>query len=266
MSGIDVSVVIPTFHRERQVLEAIGSVLAPSSLSIEVLVIDDSAAGTALDAVHSIADPRVRYIKHAEPSRGKPALVRNQGAALARGRYLHFLDDDDLLESDALTVLARSLDAAPQAGMAFGAIIPFGDNLRDLRHEQSYFREAARVARSLRGRMQLTANLLFHPTVLVNSACMARREHFMNSGGYDADVPLCEDVELWARIARASDFVYLDRPIVRYRCGASSLMHDLSADDARLDIAYRRMHGKYRVRYGSCEFYALKLWARTLLR
>jgi glycosyltransferase involved in cell wall biosynthesis len=264
--GIDVSVVIPTFHRERQVVEAIDSVLDQNSLSIEVLVLDDSREGTAFDAVQSVADSRLRYIKCTEPSEGRPALVRNRGAALARGRYLHFLDDDDVLENDALAALAACLDATPDAGMAFGAIIPFGDDEKILRDQQSYFCEAARVARGLRGRMELAANLLFHPTILINSACMGRREQFIASGGYDGEMAVCEDVDLWARIARASNFAYVDRPIVRYRTGASSLMHDLSENDEKLTSAYRRSHRKYRDLHGFGEFNLLKFWARTTLR
>jgi glycosyltransferase involved in cell wall biosynthesis len=262
----DVSVIIPTFHRERELVRALGSVLATESVTLEVLVLDDSAEGSACEAAHSLGDARVRYIKCDTPSQGRPALVRNAGASLARGRYLHFLDDDDWLESDALAVLAASLDETQSAGMAFGAIIPFGEDGPGLHHQQRYFRTAARVARGLRGRMELAANLLALPTILINSACMARRECFLASGGYDGDMPVCEDVDLWMRIARAADYVYLDRPIVHYRTGAPSLMHSLQENDPRLEIAWRRSQANYRRRYGLTELLLIKLWARTLLR
>jgi glycosyltransferase involved in cell wall biosynthesis len=265
-SEIDVSVVIPTFRREREVVQAMTSVLAHSKVSIEVIVLDDSPEGSAFDAVLGIGDARARYIKCETPSQGRPALVRNQGAALARGRYLHFLDDDDMLESDALDVLSACLDATPHAGMAFGAIIPFGDDARELQQRRAYFRKAACVARELRGRMQLVANLLRLPTILVNSACMARRESFIAAGGYDAAIPICEDVDLWMRIARLADFIYLDRPILHYRTGADSLMHSLRDNDERLDIAWRRTQFNYRKQYGYAELMWLKLWARTALR
>jgi len=261
-----VSVVIPTFRRERQVAEAIASALASADVSLEVLVLDDSPEGSARDAVNAMSDARLRYMKCARPSGGRPAVVRNEGAKLARGRYLHFLDDDDILESDALNVLSRCLESAPSAGMAFGATIPFGDDAGKLRREQAFFRESARVARSLRGRMQLVANLLLKPPVLVNSACMTRRECFLACGGYDCAIPICEDIDLWMRIARANDFIYLDRPVMHYRTGAPSLMHSLGENDARLEIAWRRIQGKYRQRHGLAELLLLKVWARTVLR
>ncbi|HEY2676967.1 MAG TPA: glycosyltransferase [Steroidobacteraceae bacterium] len=266
MTEIDVSVIIPTFHRELQLKEAIASVHANTGVELEIIVLDDSAEGSAFDTVLGVKDSRLRYIKCDKPSQGRPALVRNQGAQLARGRYLHFLDDDDLLESDALAALAQSLDNNPDAGMAFGVIIPFGNDPQRLRHEQRYFRRAARIARALRGRMHLVANLLMLPTILVNSSCMARRECFIACGGYDAGLPVCEDVDLWMRIVRASDFVYLDRPILHYRTGAPSLMTSLLENDERLEIAWRRSQDNYREQYGRMEWLTLKLWARVLLR
>ena len=266
MNPIDVSVIIPTFHREAQLLEAVGSVLAQKGVKIELIVVDDSPEGSARSAVASVPDPRVQYVLRPEPSKGRPALVRNDGAKLARGRYLHFLDDDDILEADSLITMSRALDAAPKAGMAFGVIKPFGHDQIVLEHHQKYFAKATAAARRMRGPLQLSVNLIFRPAIFVNSACMARRTAFESAGGYDPEIPICEDADLWARIVRATGYVFVDRPVVRYRTGAPSLMHDLSESDEKLHASYRRIHEKYRQTHGSLHFLAMKVWARTGLR
>jgi GT2 family glycosyltransferase len=227
---------------------------------------DDSAEGSARNAVASVGDARVQYIQRPEPSRGLPALVRNDGAKVARGRYLYVLDDDDMLESDTLAVMSKALDAAPAAGMAFGAVEPFGNDEAQLRHNQTYFSEARRIARRLRSASELSARLMFQSSILVNSACMARRTAFFSVGGYDSDILVCEDADLYARIARATDYVYIDRMVVRYRTGAPSLMHNLAKEDEKLHLSYRRIHGKYRLTQGRLKFLAVKIWARALLR
>jgi glycosyltransferase involved in cell wall biosynthesis len=266
MDHIDVSVIIPTYHREAQLLEAIRSVLCQRGVTFEIIVVDDSAEGSARDAVASVAEPRVRYIQRAEPSHGLPARVRNDGAMVSRGRYLYFLDDDDMLETDTLAVMSTALDAAPAAGMAFGAVEPFGNDEAKLRHNQEYFNEARRIARRLSGAGELSVRLMFRPSILVNSACMARRAAFFSVGGYDSDIPVCEDADLFGRIAHATDYVYVDRPVVRYRTGAPSLMHNLAEDDEKLHVSYRRIQGKYRMAQGVLKFLALKIWARAVLR
>ena len=266
MDNIDVSIIIPTFRREKTLLEAIGSVLPQQGISFEIIVVDDSPEGSARAAVGTLEDPRVNYIQRAEPSGGRPARVRNDGAQIARGRYVHFLDDDDLLEPGALGALVRALDAQPQAGMAFGVIEPFGLDAQKLEHHRRYFKEARRIAVRLHGGSQLSASLLFRAAVLVNSACMARRDVFLAVGGFDVDIPVCEDADLWARIADSSGYVFVDQTVVRYRTGASSMMHNLAENDEKLHISYRRIQSKYRQSHGTLRFLAMKFWARAILR
>jgi len=264
-SQVDVSVIVPTFRRARQVVETVRSALAQGGPSLEVLVIDDDPAGSAREAVESIRDFRLRYSARRENSGRRPAVVRNEGARDARGRYLHFLDDDDLLKPGALSALTRHLDAAPQVGMAFGQIIPFGDG-PDLESNRRHYREAARIAREARSGRELAAHLMFHPALLITSACMARRDSFEAVGGFDTTMPVCEDTDLWARIARQQGYVFVDQPICDYHCGATSLMHSLVEGDGKMRSSYQRMFAKYRAQHGTLEFYALKVWARTALR
>jgi glycosyltransferase involved in cell wall biosynthesis len=266
MEPVDVSVIIPTYHREQQLLEALSSVLSQSGVALEVIVVDDSAEASAQAAVVSLGDQRVHYIARPVPSNGRPAQVRNDGAKLARGRYLYFLDDDDILEDGALAMMSQALDAAPEAGMAFGVITPFGLDATTLQHNQQYFAEARRIALKLRGRRQLSAYLTFRGAVLVCSAGMARRSAFAEVGGFDPDIPVCEDAELWARIVRARGYVFIDKAVVRYRTGAPSLMHNLVENDEKLRVSSRRIQDKYRQANGLMEFMAMKLWARAIFR
>ena len=182
------------------------------------------------------------------------------------GRYLHFLDDDDLLQPDALATLSRALDTQPKAGMAFGAIEPFGVNGNALEHNQKYFGDARCRAARLRGGYQLTASLLFRPAVLVTSGGMARRDAFTAAGGFDGEIPVCEDTDLWARIAHATGAIFVNQAVARYRTGAPSLMHNLAEDDEKLRISYDIIQGKYRRNHGVVRFLAMKFWARTVLR
>src|SRR5918911_2234415 len=97
MAEPDISIVIPTFRREVELLEAVRSALGQPQVTVEVIVVDDSGDGSAEGPVASLGDERVRYVRRTTPSGGVPALARNEGWALASGRYVHFLDDDDLL-------------------------------------------------------------------------------------------------------------------------------------------------------------------------
>jgi GT2 family glycosyltransferase len=257
----DISIVIPTFHREVELLEAARSALGQPRVTVEVIVVDDSGDGSAEGPVASLGDERVRYVRRATPSGGVPALARNEGWTLARGRYVHFLDDDDRLAEGASHALMAALDAAPRVGVAIGTVRPFGRDAAVLRQQEAYFAAAAEMLRRTRSRVALVAAMLFQTTPLVNSACMIRRECVGQIGGYAADVARCEDVDFYLRAVRRYGFVFVDRPIVHYRTGAPSLMHSLRSHSL-VQQSYRAIYRNYRREHGSAELLALQALAK----
>jgi glycosyltransferase involved in cell wall biosynthesis len=262
-----VSVVIPTFRREREVVEAVRSALAQGALVGEVLVLDDSPEGSAAGALAALAEPRVRYVRRAVPTGGNPAVVRNEGLALARGKFVHFLDDDDLLEDGALAATVGALEANPAAGVAVGVIVPFGDDPQALQHEREYFAAGLERLRATRSRMELVTMMLFDRTPFVNSSCTVRRECAEAIGGYSPDVRIVEDVDFYLRAIRRCGFVFVDRPVVRYRTGTPSIMHSLR-DLSVLRQQYKQIYHQYRRDRGRVEFTLLRTYGtlRRLLR
>jgi glycosyltransferase involved in cell wall biosynthesis len=263
MSAIDVTTIVPTFRRPEQVVEAIRSALAQDGVSIEVRVIDDSPEGSARKAVDVIGDSRVTYSKRATPSRGRPALVRNDTWPDARGRYVHFLDDDDIVASGAYRAHVNALDAGKHASMSFGCIEAFGDDALAVEAEVRFWQEGAERARQAArfGRFGLVATMLFDNPILQSSACMVRKTALVAVGGFDTQMPLQEDTEMQARVARLFGCVFIDRTVIHYRVNPTSLMR--SGDvQTRINESYARMHRKYRESHGYAEFCAMKLFVR----
>jgi len=265
MSGeIDVSVVIPTFRREKQVQEALASVLAQTGVRLEIIVVDDSPEASARAAVTACGDARVRYVARSNASGGRPALVRNEGAALATGRYLYFLDDDDQMCEGTLQAMVDLLDRHPEAGMAYGCVEPFGEDPDTLQRQRAYFVNARRRALLIGGGAEFRAVMAYSDPVVVCSASMGRRSAFEAVGGFDAGIAVCEDGDLWARIAWNTTCLFLDRIVVRYRTGASSIMHDLTSNDPKLSQSYQRIQEKFRQDAGSLAALFWKFRVRLL--
>jgi glycosyltransferase involved in cell wall biosynthesis len=261
---VDVSIIIPTFRRPAQLAEAIRSALRQEWVTIEVLVLDDSPEGSARAVVNTIGHPRVHYHQRREPSGGRPALVRNEGVPLSKGRYVHFLDDDDRLAPGASAALVSALDHNRQAGVAWGHVVPFGDDPQALNERVVWFERAAALARTQHGRYRTVATILFKGTLMVNSACMIRRSCFGALRGFDPELQVYEDVDFWMRAFRTFNHVFVDRPVLEYRTGASSLSHDLGGDWGPVRACYHRIHHKYRAEHGVWEYAMLNLYARFL--
>ena len=258
-----VSVVVPTFRRPAFLAEAVESALRQPE-TLEVLVVDDSPEGSACETAAALG---VRYLKMDVPSGGKPALPRNAGARLAGGRYLHFLDDDDVVLDGAYGHLAGALERDPGVGVAFGVVVPFGDE-RALPHERTYFADAARrAARAIRlgSQRAIVTTMLHQPTVLVNSACLIRRHLVELVGGYRAEAAPVEDVDFYLRAIRQFGCAFVAKPVLHYRVGHPSLMHS-ERQAERTCAAYAHIGTLYKQTWGVLEYRLLQLLAHTLLR
>jgi GT2 family glycosyltransferase len=109
------SVIIPTFNRADEIcgaLEALGR-LNPPPGGLEVVVVDDGSL-SPLDCLMEPHRPRLAIQLHRQSNAG-PAAARNQGARLARGEFLAFLDDDCQPEPDWLCALDQVFQQQPNA-------------------------------------------------------------------------------------------------------------------------------------------------------
>lgn len=108
-----ISIVIPTFARPQRLRECLQGIagLRAEDVTFEVVVVDDGSPHSLAPLVAEFASRLpVRFV---EQERGGPGNARNAGAAVARGRYLAFLDDDCRPASDWLAVLVHELERNP---------------------------------------------------------------------------------------------------------------------------------------------------------
>jgi GT2 family glycosyltransferase len=270
---IDVSIVIPTCHRNEQLSAAIASVQRQSAVALEIIVVDDSAEGAARSVVEGFGDPRITYLSTTKPTGGIPSVVRNLGWSHTVGTFVHFLDDDDIVPDGhyhrALEVFARR----PDVGLVFGRVEPFGDcPPAQLLHERTYFEDAARRARSCQNigtKRILAGQMLFANPLLVCSAGILRRTAVERVGGFDPQIRLMEDADFYLRVMRECGAACMDDTSLHYRIGFPSLMHAAKPSAEQIQAQHdgrRLMQAKYRARYGVAEFYLLAAVTRILMR
>ena len=269
--SIDISVVIPTYRRPALLREAIASVFAQTDVAVEVIVIDDSAEGSAAVVANEFLNS-VYYLKNPQPTGGTPSIVRNLGWPLARGRFVHFLDDDDLVPPGHYAAAIKAFAKHPSIGVVFGRVEPFGDAPESqMLHERDFFRGAARraaICRRFGPRLGFTAGMMFNRTLLVCGAALIRRDCVQRLGGFDPQIRLGEDVDFFGRAMREFGACFLDREALRYRIGSPSLMHAPVLTEQEIQqhlYGARRMAAKYRNERGRCEFYVLKAFSRLVV-
>ncbi|BBK36024.1 hypothetical protein STAQ_11020 [Allostella sp. ATCC 35155] len=208
-----VSIVVPHRDAGDLLLEALESVARQSVGPIETIVVDDGSRDDPAARLSASPVP-VRLLR--QEHRG-PSAARNRGIAAAGGRYLAFLDADDLWPPHALATMLAALGRAPEAGIAHGQV--------------RRFRAAAPAEfdgpATVLGRAAGGFNL---------GAALFRREAVARLNGFDERLRTSEDVDFWIR-SRAAGIVRLPLPEVTlyYRRGHGSLMEGLTGDARRRD-------------------------------
>ena len=109
-----VSIIMPTYNCGRFIHESIDSVLSQTYRNWELLIVDDCSTDETEAIMRSYTDPRIRYMRN-EQNMGA-AMTRNRALREAKGRYIAFLDADDLWLPQKLE---RQLAFMQQNGYAF---------------------------------------------------------------------------------------------------------------------------------------------------
>jgi hypothetical protein len=224
------SIVIPTRDRPQFVHRAIASALGQTVRDLEVIVVDD---GTAVPFRTRAQDDRLRVLRHEGPQGATAA--RNFGMAQARGEWITFLDDDDVLYPEMVQISLRAasesllpLPVTVVSGMEI--VEPDGKRIElrfppTLPRGKHYFLEE-----DVRGDFQI--NAFFTP-----------REVFKAVGGWDDEIRAWEHHELYLRLNAVSSIQGV--PHITYR----KITHDtwqLSSDVLAMAEGMRRTHSKHR--------------------
>ena len=117
----EISVIIPVRNAERHIRQCLDSVLGQSLRDIEVICVDDSSTDSSAETLleYAAADPRVKMLRY-EGGRGAGA-ARNVGLSAARGKWLHFVDADDVVLENAEKALADFAERSDADIVVFNA-------------------------------------------------------------------------------------------------------------------------------------------------
>ena len=219
-----VSIVLPTFNRLLLLRKAVNSALAQTYRDWELIVADDGSDGETLAYLTELEQLcQVKVLRWAHS--GNPGAVRNAACRAAQGEYIAFLDSDDVWLPEKLALQVASLGSHPQRGWshtAFAVIDEFGELLTGPR---------ARWWPAAEG--WILESLIKMETVIATSSLIVRRRLLEEVGGFDNELRMCEDYDLFLRFAGLSEMDGICETLLLKRRHAENYTDDAIALEDR---------------------------------
>lgn len=207
-----VSVVIPAYGHAEYILDTLESVFAQTFRDFEVIIVNDGSPDNTAEVLQPfIKNGLIRYIEQVNSG---VSVARNTGVSHSLGKYIAFLDDDDLWPQEKLQWQVCFLEAHEAVAVGGNAMTLGGDvtldgSINDGREAMLNFR-------------QFLTGSQFHSPGQV----MIRKECLINLGGLDENIWGADDLDLWMRLASLGPFFRLHLPALQYR------IHDSNASNA----------------------------------
>lgn len=206
-----VSIIIPAYNAEKFIKSAIESALKQTYQNIEIIVIDGGSKDKTAQIAKSFNDPRIVYFFYQE-NRGQSA-ARNTGIEIAKGKYIAFLDADDLFLPEKIEKQVDFLETHLDCGVCYCKIYNFFDDCPD----KLFYNPVPNCSGFIFDK------LLKHSIVNPLTAVL-RKEILDKYGGFKDDWRRCDEQYLWLKLAfNKVKFCYLDKVLAYYRVNKNSL-------------------------------------------
>ena len=197
-----VSVIIPTYNRAWAISEALDSILAQDYHDFEIVVVDDGSTDNTQQILKCYQEVCVVRQDHSGVS-----AARNAGIVRTEGRFIAFLDSDDLWLPGKLSAQVGFFHANPDALIC--------------QTEEIWIKNGVRI--NPKKRHKKYSGMIFERClelcIVSPSAVMMKRCLFDKIGGFDETLPVGEDYDLWLRVSSRFPVYLIKAPLVLKRGG-----------------------------------------------
>ena len=218
----DVSIIMPVYNGEKFLRETISSVLGQTYRAFELLCIDDGSTDRSEEIIKSFEDTRIKYIY--QPNSGSPSSGRNVGIGVSEGKYVAFIDQDDLYEPNSLNEKVSYFERRPETSFVYS-------NCRIIDEKTNII---ANKLVEYTNKVPLSGHCfreLFMGIFIPIQGVMIRKDVFSRLGDFHEDLIGTDDYHMWLRICYYYPIRYIDKCLASWRCHP----FNLSKDSKRMD-------------------------------
>ena len=203
-----VSVIIPCYNGEKFIAEAIGSVLNQTYQNWELIIVDDGSTDNSKNIIqkYTTSNNKITLIEH-KYNKGI-AKTKNTGTVNAKGKYIAFLDQDDVWLKSKLELQLKCFElGSSDIGVVCTGMIFTDVNMKPINIFRGFRDEDQKT---------LIKNLYLKPTNS-SSIMMVKKECFDRIGNFNEDLIGWDDYELLMRLATISKIKYIRKSLIKKR-------------------------------------------------
>jgi len=232
-----VSVIIPAYNAAEYILDALESVFSQHYNNIEVIVVNDGSTDTTRDLVSSYPKPIIFLDQENMGS----AVARSKGIAAAHGKYIAFLDSDDLWLPGKLSSQVVFLEDNEEYGLVYSNWVTWKANDDGEFVEKDFVnqRDNIYLSQPLSGWLY---EQLLNDCVVWTSSVLIRQQICQEVGDFDTSLRRGQDYDYWIRVSRITLMHKLDAIHAVYRIHKNSIssnIHDVNYEYCVLSKAIK---------------------------
>jgi len=210
---LKISVIIPTYNRKHTLSRAISSVFSQTLKPFEIIIVDDGSTDGTKEWLSKIY-PKIQTINQ---SNSGVSMARNVGIKIAKGDWIALLDSDDEWLTKKLEKQVTSLKENP--------------DLLFCHTNEIWIRNGVRINQSRKH--QKYGGHIFEKCLdicrISPSSALFKKSILDDLGGFDEKLPVCEDYDLWIRIAAYYPVLFLDEPLINKFGGHDGQLSNVQA-------------------------------------
>ena len=227
-----VSVVMRTCCERNDFLkEAIESVKNQTYTNIELVVIEDGATNAA-KLMQTVKSDNISNVIYQPIEKAGRCHAGNVGLEVSNGKYMVFLDDDDLFFADHVEVLVNAFIENPDMGACYASSFEVKTDIISKNPLEYVEKEFAIIHKE-----EFNRETILHHNFIPIQSILFKRSLYDEYGGFDEELDNLEDWNLWTRYSYLNDFKFVDKTTSLYRVPACSEISSARQDE--LDRYYQ---------------------------
>ncbi|HNW26823.1 MAG TPA: glycosyltransferase [Candidatus Gastranaerophilaceae bacterium] len=223
-----ISIITASYNYENFIKETVESVIAQTYSEWELIIVDDGSTDNSVDVIKDYCkkDDRIKFFQHENGINKGLKETLLLGIEKASGKWIAFLESDDIFEPTYLEEKIKAINLTKDVGLVFNDVKMFGDK-EQIETYGDYLNRREKMLSS--DRLKYTD--IFKDNPIQTFSCVIVKKELLTNCNFNSPVSQNLDWLLWAQVINKTKFVYIQKPLTRWRIHSRSYIKSTNREN-----------------------------------